>query len=127
MSYKIQWEPKGVLLDYSGSVDIDDFDNAYVELMESNKFDELRYIINNFLDINAIEFDLDDIDKRVHFMKAMEKSNDSISFVTVSNNQDVLAFAGIIEVGLLESSWSCELFSSIGETREWIGKKHPGV
>ena len=55
MAYEIAWEPRGVWRKYSGTLAPEDLVASVDEVQSDERYDTLRYSINDFLSVENVE------------------------------------------------------------------------
>lgn len=122
----MEWEEKGIHRKYSGVVALADVIDNSLQMHGHPRFDELRYIIVDFLDIEQAVFDSetfqDEIATHAHINAAAAKSNPHLRIAIVATDETTQA---LTEFYHLESKsgavpWEMRLFHSLDEARSWL-------
>ena len=126
MPYTAQWKDKGYYVTYTGVVTSDEVMQATYEMGSDPRFDDLRYVISNYLLVQDLEFDVDKITgiirKNAKINAAASLSNPNIKRAVVSVDETVIAFANlyVAESKAEETAWELKVFSSLKEAEQWV-------
>lgn len=124
MSYKLVWEPKGVYWKYHGKVSgLEVFDATMIAYGDS-RFDELKYKLVNFLDIESIEMKEAEVRAIAKQHKSAERHNPYIKNAIVlksKTNKLAIKFAALFN----DSRWDVQIFDNLDAANDWIDRKPP--
>lgn len=120
MTYKIHWEDKGLLIDFTGRVDRSDFDKVRAFVLRDERIETLQYHISNFLGMTEIAYSINDIEKCAHLDGATAQSSPNMKAVIVCDQEDSLALASLYQAEMRDSAWQCEFFTTLSAARAWI-------
>ena len=122
MAYRIQWEKKGLCRTYFGSVTGDEIIEANCSAVGDSRFDELNYIIADFLRVTASDIDVEDMRKIAAMNYAASKTNPHVKFAIIATDENLQALAALFEFESkeLKVSWETALFSTEAAAREWL-------
>ena len=90
------------------------------------RFDDLRYTLSNYLNIDGLEFDVDKIthiiSKHAKINAAASLSNPHIKRAIVTTDETVIAFANlyIAESESEKNAWQLNVFSNLADAQAWI-------
>jgi len=93
MGYTLTWEPRDVVLRFSGRVTISDILNASNAYGRDKRYDELLYVIADYSQISGCDAQPADIDYVWAVDYGAKRSNNKIKKAIVSKDPDVVAMA----------------------------------
>lgn len=122
MAYRIQWEEKGLCRTYSGSVTGEEIIEANCSATGDSRFDNLNYIIADFLRVTASDIDILDMKKIAAMNYAASKTNPNVKFAIIATDENLQALAVLFEFESeeLKVSWETALFSTEVAARKWV-------
>lgn len=122
MSHEFIWEDKGVYWGYHGEVTGKEILEASAAIYGDPRFDTLRYKLVNFLDVENIEMNENEVAQIAFQHKAAAISNPNIkNAIVVGPNMTDLAkhFASFFE----GSEWEVQIFHNVDEANDWLDRK----
>jgi hypothetical protein len=125
MPYSATWEPHGLCLKFCGTVDPAEIARLYDETLRDRRFDDLRYVVGDFVDATGHGFTVGD-------MQSMRELNASLIGASFSNPYVVIAIA-TTDPGLREVAhdfarlglYVVELFETAAAARDWAVSRNP--
>lgn len=122
MPYELVWQPSGVVKRFFGWVTGVDLIRSLEQSEADSRFDTLRYVINDFLDIDGIRMetigpDLIEELAAIDHAAAGINPNIQIAIVAKDNNLSTLA-QGYIDSDL--RSYPTQLFSTLSAAEAWL-------
>jgi len=90
MSYEIIWEPHGVIKRFSGQLTDQDLVQSVIDTEGNMAFDGLRYVINDFLAIDACSASASDVEEISILDKGASMSNPRIRIAVVTTSPEVV-------------------------------------
>jgi len=124
MSHKLVWEPEGVYWKYYGKVSgLEVFDATMIAYGDS-RFDELKYKLVNFLDIESIEIKEAEMRAIAKQHKSAERHNPYIKNAIVlksKTNELAIKFAALFS----DSRWDVQIFDDLDAANDWLDRKPP--
>lgn len=119
MAYELSWEPRGVVLMFSGQVSSDDIRNATIDYQRDFRFDDLRYVIEDYLGITGCDANPAEMDYIWALDVAAGISNPKIRRAVIA------ACPTVIELRLRympqdARAFPTEVFASLGDARGWL-------
>ena len=124
MSHKLVWEPEGVYWKYYGKVSgLEVFDATMIAYGDS-RFDELKYKLVNFLDIESIEMKEAEVRAIAKQHKSAERHNPYIKNAIVlksKTNELAIKFATLFS----DSRWDVQIFDDLDAANDWLDRKPP--
>jgi hypothetical protein len=118
MGYKLHWEHRGVVKQFSGLVTGSDIAGSVHDVHSAREFDALRFVINDFLDTQAVDFsDLD-----IEFIAAVDKAafmtNSKIKVAVVALDPQIQAIALEYANSPL-NAYPTRLFDNMADAELW--------
>lgn len=123
MPHKLVWEAKGVYWKYSGKITGAEVVEASSKIYGDPRFDSLRYKLVDFLDVESIDMDDNDVAKIACMHKAAGLSNPRIKNAIVINsktNKVANKFATFFH----DSPWDVQVFEELDQANSWIDRKN---
>ena len=120
MPYRNEWEPRGVLKRFTGHITADEILQSVVEIEADPRFDELRYVINDMLDVTGVDAHMSHADEIAAIDGAAARSNANIRVAIVATRADVLALSRRYAESDL-NRYPTRIFSTMAEARAWTG------
>ena len=123
MAYKLDWEHDGVYWKYHGKVSGKEIIEASTAIYGDPRFDTLKYKLVDFLGVESVKMDEDEVALIAYQHRAAEKSNPYIKNAIVIKSGSKLAdmFAAFFR----DSSWDVQVFQNLDEANNWLGREAP--
>lgn len=122
MAYQTTWEPpSGAYKKFAGHVSDDELLRSVSRLHGDARFDDLRYVINDFLDVESFDVSEDNVMYIAAMDAAAARSNPNIRVVIVVTDAKALALA----LNYASSPWTAyatRIVSSVDEARAWLAQ-----
>jgi hypothetical protein len=125
------WEDNKLLVTrYTGTVSGKELAQSALELSADVRFDELRYVVGDWREVEHLDMEKKDIQVLVAYIDALCLTNPRIRNATLvkstggdkPNKGDDLVLFYRSRTG--EVVWETEIFTSEEEAREWLGVQH---
>lgn len=120
MSYEIIWEPKGTVKRFFGRVSSHEMLLSVVEAGGDERFDDMRFVINDFRDIEALELVDEEIQEILALDYGAARSNPRIRIAVVTTHAEILDFTRQYASSPL-NAYPIRAFPSMAEARSWLG------
>ncbi len=121
MGYEISWEPpNGVIKRHFGGVTGSDVLAAITKTEGDERFETLRYVINDFLDCTGLTVSSIEIEEIAAIDHAAAATNPNIRVAVVATHPDVVATANSYANDPL-TIYPTRVFSSMSVARSWLG------
>ncbi len=121
MPYKLTWQhPNGLIKRHFGNVNGREVLAANEQAEADARFDDLRYVINDFSDCTGLTVSPDDIVEIAAIDKAASKINPHILIAVVATLPDVLAATNAYANDPL-NAFTTRAFSSMNDACSWVG------
>lgn len=121
MSYEIHWEPRGVVKRFFGAVDGRDLIDSLVAVEESPQFDELRFVVNDFLAAESVTIGLDEVQTIASIDMAAALTNPNIVIAVVATNAEITALARQYAESPM-NTYPTRIFATLAEARAWLAQ-----
>jgi len=120
MAHILEWETKGVYWKYSGIVSGKEIVESSTAIYGDPRFDTLKYKLVDFLDVETIKMDNDEVALIAHQHRAAEKSNPRIkNAIVIKSNSDLTdRFVAFFS----KSSWQVQVFQNLDEANTWLAR-----
>ena len=122
VGYEIIWKERGVVKRYLGTVDARDILQSTIDVEKSPRFDNLRYVINDFLGADSIDATGLDVDELAAIDRGAFATNPHvrIAVVTVS---ELVAQLTTQYVRSPVNVYETRLFSVLSDAEQWLGAR----
>ena len=122
MTCETIWENKGVLKRLSGHVSADEFVHSVEAIQADPRFDDIRYVINDFSQVSSHELDEDLLQELAAIQYGAQASNPQVRAVYVGLKSDpVLAqLLQSVLIGSQRSVYRVALFETLPQARDWL-------
>ena len=120
MPYENIWEELGVYRRYNGCVTGKEMREAVEEVEGHVRFDFIRYVINDFLDVTEQDIAPQDIEIIAAIDRAASRSNPDIRIAVIATEQAILDMATFYSELSYDSPYQTRMFSTLSEVREWL-------
>ena len=118
MPYELMWEPRGVVKTLIGVVDDDEFIKATEEIQNNSRFDNLRFVINDFSKVTAFEVSESCLEYASAMSRGARYHNDRIKIALVINNSTLLSNICNFSVSY-PIPYPKKIFNSLADARLW--------
>jgi len=119
MSYELVWEPKGVVKRFFGHVTAKELFRAATDVEGDERFDQLRYVINDFLGITGFSFSSSHVDELAAIDHAAAKTNKRIKLAVIATDPGIIELATQYANSPM-NSYPFRIFSTIAAARDWL-------
>lgn len=119
MSYELVWEPQGVTSRYAGVFSRNDLSFSVRRIHGDYRFDDLRFVIHDCLDVESISATFADIDEVAATDKAAALTNPRIVVAFVSTQPSITSLAHRYAYSEM-NAYPTRVFPSRLEARSWI-------
>jgi hypothetical protein len=121
MPYEVKWESRGVYWRFFGRATGFEILQANLDAYGDPRFEELKYQIADFLEIESLEMDLREVKKIAYMDKAAARSNPNVRVALVAKPETLEMHAKLHAEYAGYSPWETEVFESLEEARSWLG------
>lgn len=119
MPFETTWERHGAYKKFHGHVPAEELVRSVTDIHGDARFDDLRYVINDFLDVASFTVTEDTVRYIAAIDSAAARSNPNIQVALVASDVQMQALADHYIV----SPWTVfhtQLFGSVEEARAWV-------
>jgi len=124
LSYEVTWEPRGVIKRFSALVTDNEMIQSVVDTEKDARFDELRYVINDFLGITGISMTKDSVEEISVRDRGAAYTNPNIRIAVVATHPEIIALANAYANSPL-NAYPTKIFPTLVEARSWLGQAKP--
>lgn len=123
MPVEVIWEPGGVCRRYFGVVTIAERRQSFAQVCSDERFDELRFAITDYRDVELYETSLQAIEETAALHIAPLLTNPKILLASVATDERVVAaIEHFISLGFISQPY--QVFRTMEEARAWIADAH---
>jgi hypothetical protein len=119
MSYQIDWEPRGVVKRFFGHLTDHDMLQSVLDTESDRRFDDLRYVINDFSSITGSSVEIPTIEDITIADQGASRSNPSIRIAVVTSSPEIRALAECYARSPL-NAYETRIFATEAEARNWL-------
>jgi len=120
LAYEIIWRTRGAVKRFSGTVTSHDIVQSLIDVERSPRFDDLRYVINDFLDVDELDATGLDIDELAAIDRGAFATNPNIRIAVVTISAEIVRLA--LEYAQSPVNvYSTRIFSTLPDAEEWLG------
>lgn len=120
MSYELLWHTGGVTKRFFNIVTNDDMLLSVYESEADPRFENLRYVINDFVEIEGCDFETPVAERIAVQDRGAAFSNPNIRIAVVTTHPQVIAAAEVYIASPL-NVYQTRIFATIPEARAWLG------
>ena len=126
MSFKLSWEPHGVYVKFDGKLSGEVLASAVMRIHGDERFDRLRYSINDFLDCDEVSVAA----ATMEFLSALDAegalSNPHITIIVIARSPEAIQLVEAYRASGV-SRYATVIFPSVAAAREWLTGKLSSV
>ncbi len=108
---------------YTGTVTIEQLYENTVHLQGHPDADDIRYIISDWLDVEHIDIDPEEIQKLAAINTGAAITNPNIEIAYVMNDESAQALAQLFHLDIQAGEWQVTFFNSVAEAEQAIKKQ----
>lgn len=120
MPYKNTWEQRGVYRVFSGKITGEEILEAVQKVEADARFDKIKYVINNFLDVTEIDVSPKDIKIIAAIDTAAALSNSDIKIAQLATDPQIAALNVLYSEAAGSSPYPTKVFHTLEDARKWI-------
>ncbi len=121
MTLKNSWEDDhGLYRTFTGRTSCAEIMHANTGLHSNPRFDEIKYIINDFTGVSEFEVSAVDIKESIAIDKAASKSKRKLKVAMVATEESLLSYAHLYALKMEETSFECKIFTNRHDACLWI-------
>ena len=124
MPYTLHWDGQGLVKKLTGFVSADEHVESTDASTSHPKFEEAKYIINDFSDISGHDVDRVAMEfiASIRLGASIKKSN--LRVIYVSPNESIRSFVDELTIHPFDGSWETRSFKTMDEAQDWL-KRQP--
>ena len=96
--------------------------NINLTIQGDPRFDDIKYVINDFTQIIDFDFSDMDIQKIMVTDNAAAKSNPNLKIALILTLEPLLEWANLYCEYMKDSPYTCAIFDNIPDAKKWISK-----
>lgn len=123
MPHTNTWESHGVVKCFQGFVSAEEFIASVEEVAADRHFDDLRYIINDFLAIDDHNIDARVCEPIAAVRFGSMQTNPNFRVVVLTAEPRLLALVDAVNQPPLRGSHETRAFADMASAREWLAKQ----
>jgi hypothetical protein len=116
MPYSMSWEEKGVYKQFTGHVSYQEFARSQELVLSDYRSDDIRYVINDFLEIEGYSITTDQAEYLAVFNRGSSFSNPRIRVACVTTDVKIIVLIRLVSV---LSSYELKTFPTLAAARDW--------
>ena len=119
MSYELRWHPGGVTKYFFAKVTNEDMLLSVYESEADPRFENLRYVINDFLDITGCDFEAPIAERIAIQDRGAAFTNAKTRIAVVTTHPQVIAAAEAYSASPM-NIYQTRIFPTMTEARQWL-------
>lgn len=123
MPYKIIWEAQGVIKHFSGQVDSEELLRAGTDTEADPRFDNYRYVINDFLECTGFSIASPVVDEIAAIDWAASRANSRIRIAVVATAPEIIEVTRQYAASPL-NVYTTRIFPTMAEARAWLASSY---
>lgn len=123
MPYEIIWETRGVVKRHHGFLAGHELVAASREIQGDPRFDDLRYIINDFLDVDDHAVDKAAIEYFACLRIGAAQVNRQVLSPFVATRDPGLAIGSLLQEPNYENGHPVSIFPTLADARAWVSSR----
>ena len=120
MGYELSWESRGAVKRFFGHVTGNDILKSVVQIESDERFDEMRWVINDFLETTGLTVSPSELDEIAAIDGAAALVNPKIRIAIVTTNPDLISASDQYANSPM-NSFPTRIFPTQAEARAWLG------
>lgn len=119
MAYEYIWEDNGLYRVFTGTTSGTEVLNSNLSIHGDPRFDEIDYVLNDFLSIDNFEVSDMDIKKIAHMDSVAELSKPTLKIAIITTHSELLEWVNKYLMCMKDATYICNIFSNIDDARQW--------
>lgn len=119
MGYELHWEDRGVVKRYFDQVSSEELLAPVIATEADERFDRLRFVINDFLEATSVVFTQADIDTIAAHDMGAAATNPRIKVAVVAAQAEVIELVRRY-MQAAARAYPTSIFSTMAEARAWV-------
>ena len=122
MSYKLKWKKNDVIIIFENDIGFEDITRANEIIYGSPKFDNMRYQIVDFQNVNNVSISKDELDVIGTLEKSATIWNNEVKIACVTTNNYIKELFSEYAKTMQSTNWECKIFDNYFAAEEWCKK-----
>ena len=122
MSHLNKWESNGLYRGFSNKITGEEVLKINLDIQGDPRFDDIRYVINDFTGIVDFDISDSDIEKIVAMDNAASKSNPKIKIALISIFEPLLVWINNYCDAMQGSRYECKIFDNTQDAYKWVSE-----
>ena len=123
MPHELIWEPDGVHKRFWGTLSGGELALSVEAVAAHPDFDQLRFILNDFLDVDHHEIDAASLERILVSRLGSRLTNPRIRVMLVTTNTALFALSDVSQPGSFPATNETKGFATLLEARAWLGQQ----
>ena len=123
MAHTYYWEPEGLYRKFFDEVSGEEILASNLEIQNQPEFLKIKYIINDFSDVSSYTVTQGHTEIYAKTDDIISDTKGKLAIAIVVLNEEPKAFAENYRQQLKNRFFTCEIFESLQEAREWVNKQ----
>ncbi len=120
MSYTLSWEANGVVKLFTGRTSDLEVLASIVEIESDPRFENIRWVINDFLRCTGFEVSKDGVDLMAATDKAASVSNANVKVAVIATDRELVGMAKHYADSPM-NVYPTQIFSNRADAHAWLG------
>lgn len=120
MPYEIIWEPRGVVKRHHGFLAAHELVAAAQEIQGDHRFDDLRYIINDFSEVEDHAVDRATIEYFACLRIGAAQINRQVLSPFVATREPGLTIGALLQDPAYKNAHPVQMFPTLADARSWV-------
>ena len=112
----MSWESRGVYKHFTGYVSYQEYANSQEKVLSDHRTDDIRYVINDFLDISGYAIKTDEAEYLAAFNHGASVSNPYLRVAYVTTDARIRFLIKLVST---ISAFELKSFPTLAAAREW--------
>jgi len=120
VTVEYSWEATGLYRHFTNKINGQEVLNDNLNLQGDSRFDDIKYVINDFTDIADFDFSDIDIQKISITDKVASISNPTIKIAIITTIESLLVWIELYCKSMEGSLYDCKIFDNSEDAYKWV-------
>jgi len=120
LTIKYKWEEEGLYRKFTDKINGDEILDDNLKLQGDVRFDDIRYVINDFTQIRDFDFSVLDVKKVAVNDEVASLSNPKIKIALISGYEPLLKWLKLYSESMEGSLYKCGIFDNSDDAYKWV-------
>ena len=120
MAYTYTWTEFGLLRKFTGIIEPEEILESNFDLQAHSKFADIKYIINDFTGVTAINFSEDYTKVYALTDDITSDTKGKFKIAIVVEKEEHIALANSYRQELTNKHYTCEIFKTVKDADDWV-------